>query len=278
MVDREVTYRFDDLERFEVVEKVVTLTCVSNPVGGDLISNATWTGYRVRDLLAEAGIHADADMVLSTSIDGFTAGTPVEALTDDRDSLLADRDERRNRCRSSTATPRAWSCPGCTATCRRPSGWSTSNSPGSTGPRRTGRSSGWSARGPIKTESRIDVPRSGAGRPNGSGDVRRRGVGAAPRRQGRRGAHRRRALAAGAAWARPTPTTPGGCGAFRGRPNGAGSHTITVRATDNTGAVQTEQGRRRPRRRDRLAHGVLLRRVTGKSHALAQARAYVGAP
>ncbi|MDT7581870.1 MAG: hypothetical protein QOK35_3134, partial [Pseudonocardiales bacterium] len=89
MVDREVTLSFDDLQRFELVEQIVTLTCVSNPVGGDLISNAKWTGYRVRDLLAEVGIHADADMVLSTSVDGFTAGTPVEALTDQRDSLLA---------------------------------------------------------------------------------------------------------------------------------------------------------------------------------------------
>ena len=89
MVDREITYRFEDLDRFEVVEKLVTLTCVSNPVGGDLISNATWTGYRVRDLLAEVGVHSDADMVLSTSIDGFTAGTPVDALTDNRDALLA---------------------------------------------------------------------------------------------------------------------------------------------------------------------------------------------
>ena len=89
MVDREITYRFGDLERFEVVEKVVTLTCVSNPVGGDLISNASWTGYRVRDLLADAGIHPDADMVLSKSTDGFTAGTPVDVLTDGRDALLA---------------------------------------------------------------------------------------------------------------------------------------------------------------------------------------------
>ena len=77
MVDREVTYSFDDLQKFDVVEKAVTLTCVSNPVGGDLISNAVWRGYRVRDLLARAGIHPDADMVLSTSVDGFTAGTPV---------------------------------------------------------------------------------------------------------------------------------------------------------------------------------------------------------
>ena len=89
MVDHEITYTFEDLQKFEPIEKVVTLACVSNPVGGDLISNATWTGYRVRDLLRDSGLHADADMVLSTSIDGFTAGTPVEALTDDRDSMLA---------------------------------------------------------------------------------------------------------------------------------------------------------------------------------------------
>ena len=89
MVDREITYRFDDLGKFDLVQKMVTLTCVSNPVGGNLISNAVWTGYRVRDLLAAAGIHPDADMVLSTSVDGFTAGTPVDALTDGRDALLA---------------------------------------------------------------------------------------------------------------------------------------------------------------------------------------------
>ena len=70
MVNRETTYSFDDLTAFEVVEKAVTLTCVSNPVGGDLIGNAVWRGYRVRDLLARAGIHRDADMVLSTSTDG----------------------------------------------------------------------------------------------------------------------------------------------------------------------------------------------------------------
>jgi DMSO/TMAO reductase YedYZ molybdopterin-dependent catalytic subunit len=89
MVDREVNLTFDDLEQFEVVEDVVTLACVSNPVGGDLISNAKWTGYRVRDLLERAGVQSDADMVLSKSIDGFTAGSPIEAMTDQRDSMLA---------------------------------------------------------------------------------------------------------------------------------------------------------------------------------------------
>src|ERR1700757_2943760 len=89
MVDHDTTYSFDDLARFDVVETVTTLTCVSNPVGGNLISTGVWTGYRVADLLAAAGVHADADMALSTSVDGFTAGTPVQALTDGRDSLLA---------------------------------------------------------------------------------------------------------------------------------------------------------------------------------------------
>src|SRR5262249_21530201 len=70
MVDRDVTFTFDDLADIPVIEKTVTLTCVSNEVGGELIGNATWTGYRTRDLLARAGIQPDADMVLSTSIDG----------------------------------------------------------------------------------------------------------------------------------------------------------------------------------------------------------------
>src|SRR4029079_4110954 len=89
MVDREITYRFQDLDRFEVVEKLGTLTCVSNPVGCGLVSSGAWMGYRVRDLLAEAGVHPDADMVLSMSIDGFTAGTPVEVLTYKRDAWRA---------------------------------------------------------------------------------------------------------------------------------------------------------------------------------------------
>ena len=89
MVDREITLTWDDLVASALHEADVTLACVSNTVGGDLIGNARWLGLPVREVLARAGVHADADMVLSTSIDGFTASTPLEALTDDRDSLLA---------------------------------------------------------------------------------------------------------------------------------------------------------------------------------------------
>lgn len=55
---------------------MATLSCVSNEVGGNLIGNALWLGYPIRTLLARARPKSGADMVLSRSIDGFTAGTP----------------------------------------------------------------------------------------------------------------------------------------------------------------------------------------------------------
>ncbi|WP_433601565.1 molybdopterin-dependent oxidoreductase [Nocardia sp. CA-135953] len=89
MVDHEIQLSWDDLAKRTPVDTLVTLACVSNPVGGDLIGNASWRGYRLDELLAEAGPHPDADMVLSHSIDGFTAGSPLAVLTDGRDALLA---------------------------------------------------------------------------------------------------------------------------------------------------------------------------------------------
>ncbi|MCX4095991.1 molybdopterin-dependent oxidoreductase [Nocardia sp. alder85J] len=89
LVDREVRYSWADLANRPVMERLVTLTCVSNPTGGDLIGNARWLGYPLADLIAEAGPHPDADMVLSRSIDGFTAGSPLATLLDGRDAMLA---------------------------------------------------------------------------------------------------------------------------------------------------------------------------------------------
>ena len=80
---------YQDLLDRGLTEAWVTLCCVSNPVGGDLIGNAWWSGVRVADLLAEAGPLPDADAVLQTSEDGWTCGTPLAALTDDRDAMLA---------------------------------------------------------------------------------------------------------------------------------------------------------------------------------------------
>jgi DMSO/TMAO reductase YedYZ molybdopterin-dependent catalytic subunit len=236
MVNREITYRFEDLQSFDLVEKVVTLTCVSNPVGGDLISNAVWTGYRVRDLLAGAGIHADADMVLSTSIDGFTAGTPVEALTDGRDSLLAIT-MNGEPLPIEHGYPARLVVPGLygyvsatkwvvdlelTRFDRAQAYWTRL---------------GWSAQGPIKTQSRVDFPRDGQQLPVGPtviGGVawaQGRGIHAVEVRIDDGGW---RAADLGAAYSKATWR-------LWSYPWDAatGSHTITVRATDDTGAVQT---------------------------------------
>lgn len=88
-VDREITLGWDDLLSMPAVERMITLTCVSNEVGGTLAGNARWQGVRLADLLRMAGPQAGADCVLSTSVDGFTVTTPLAALTDGRDALLA---------------------------------------------------------------------------------------------------------------------------------------------------------------------------------------------
>lgn len=90
MVDKRVELTFDQLLGMRLREYAVTLTCVSNQVGGNLVGNARWLGVPVREVLALAVPGKDADMVLSRSIDGFTASTPLDALTDpNRDAILA---------------------------------------------------------------------------------------------------------------------------------------------------------------------------------------------
>ncbi|MFK4851562.1 molybdopterin-dependent oxidoreductase [Microbacterium sp. ZW T6_19] len=158
MVDREVVLTWDDLLASPLQEADVTLACVSNTVGGDLIGNARWLGLPVRDVLTRAGVHADADMVLSTSIDGFTASTPLEALTDERDSLLAVG-MNGEPLPVEHGFPVRLVVPGLygyvsatkwvtelevTRFDRATAYWTTR---------------GWSERGPIKLQSRIDVPR-----------------------------------------------------------------------------------------------------------------------
>lgn len=89
LVDREMTLSYQDLLARERTEAWVTLNCVSNPVGGDLIGNAWWSGVSLADLLEEAGISDEADALLQTSEDGWTCGTPLAAVRDGRDAMLA---------------------------------------------------------------------------------------------------------------------------------------------------------------------------------------------
>ncbi|MGQ0624785.1 MAG: molybdopterin-dependent oxidoreductase [Sporichthyaceae bacterium] len=90
MVDRPITLRYEDLIKAPLIERDVTLMCVSNEIGGYYTGNARWLGVRISDVLASVGIKAGADAVLSTSADGWTCGTPLSALTDPgRDSMFA---------------------------------------------------------------------------------------------------------------------------------------------------------------------------------------------
>jgi DMSO/TMAO reductase YedYZ molybdopterin-dependent catalytic subunit len=90
MVERPITVRYADLLRRPLVERTVTLTCVSNEVGGNLISTANFVGVDLRDLLVEAGVQPGADQLWSTSLDGWTCGTPTEVVMEpDRGAMLA---------------------------------------------------------------------------------------------------------------------------------------------------------------------------------------------
>lgn len=89
LVDKEVTLTYDDITALPYVEHVVTLGCVSNKVGGDLIGTARWGGVYLADVLAMAGVDAAAEQLVSRSADGWTCGTPVSAVLDGRPAMLA---------------------------------------------------------------------------------------------------------------------------------------------------------------------------------------------
>ncbi len=89
MVGKELTLDFDDLLARPMVEHDITMTCVSNEVGGQLVGTARWLGVELAPLLREAGVDPDSDQLVGTSIDGMTIGTPVSAVLDGRAAMLA---------------------------------------------------------------------------------------------------------------------------------------------------------------------------------------------
>ncbi|WP_082618240.1 molybdopterin-dependent oxidoreductase [Oerskovia sp. Root22] len=241
LVEEEVEISFAELLALPLVEHATTLTCVSNEVGGDLVGNAVWLGYPLRDLLARARPHADADMVLSRSADGWTASTPLEVLTDPgRESLLAVG-MNGEPLPLAHGFPVRMVVPGLygyvsatkwvvelkvTRFADDVAYWSTR---------------GWSERGPIKMSSRIDVPRAGATvSPDAAGDVVVAGV-AWSQHSGVAGVEVRvdegewepaelAETVSADTWRQWTWTWSG---------PGAGEHRLAVRATDVDGTVQT---------------------------------------
>ncbi|MDQ6896155.1 MAG: molybdopterin-dependent oxidoreductase [Actinomycetota bacterium] len=237
-VDKEVTIDWKTLLQQQLEEHMVTLTCVSNEVGGDLIGNATWIGWPVRNLLAMAGPKAGADMVLSRSSDGFTAGTPIEALTDDRNALIAVAMNGQalpfeHGFPARLVVPGLYGYVSATKWVTELKVTRFSADQGYWTPR------GWSAKGPIKTASRIDVPKPGA--TVAAGTVAIAGVAWAQHRgistvevQVDNGAWQEATLAGEATvdawrqWVLPWAAT-------------SGRHTVRVRATDASGQTQPPQ-------------------------------------
>lgn len=240
-VRRPTTYSFDDLLHRELIERSITLTCVSNEVGGPYVGNARWTGVRLADLLAECGVRppsrgGPADQLVARSVDGMTIGSPVEELMDGRDAMLAVG-MNGEPLPFQHGFPVRMVVPGLygfVSACK----WiedielTTFDSYDPYWVKR-----GWARRAPIKTESRIDTPKPFA-RPK-SGTVMIAGVAWAQHRGIEKvevriddGPWQKAHLAAEDTrdtwrqWSMPWKATRGG-------------HTLTVRATDRTGAVQT---------------------------------------
>ncbi len=89
MVDREMEMNMEQLLARDLIERDITLACVSNEVGGPYIGNARWIGAPLKPILEEAGVHDGADQLVSRSQDGYTAGTPTAVVMDGRDAMLA---------------------------------------------------------------------------------------------------------------------------------------------------------------------------------------------
>jgi DMSO/TMAO reductase YedYZ molybdopterin-dependent catalytic subunit len=167
LVEQEVEIGWDELVALPMQESYVTLMCVSNDVGGDLTGNALWLGHPIRNLLARARPLAQADMVLSRSQDGWTAGTPLEVLQDpNRDALLAigmngELLPIEHGFPVRMVVPGLYGYVSATKWVVEMKVTRFADDVGYWTPR------GWSELGPVKTHSRIDVPRQSSLLPAG---------------------------------------------------------------------------------------------------------------
>ncbi|MCU1649910.1 MAG: hypothetical protein QOJ30_2194 [Pseudonocardiales bacterium] len=237
MVDRELTLTFADLMRRPLVERTITLTCVSDPVGGNLISTANFIGVELRPLLLEAGLQPGAQQLFTTSIDGWNASTPTDVVMEpDRGALLVV-DMNGEALPPEHGFPVRMIVPGLYGYVSGTK-WISDMEVTTFGARRGyWYRRGWAEQAPIKTESRIDRPRNLTSVPAGT------------------------VTCAGIAWSQPIGISkvevrsdggPWQTAQLSTEVNGRtwrmwradfdlapGHHTIQARATDADGATQT---------------------------------------
>ncbi|WP_131740999.1 molybdopterin-dependent oxidoreductase, partial [Actinomadura roseirufa] len=242
LVARPVELSFGDLLALPLVERDITLACVSNEVGGTLAGNARWLGVPLAALLRRAGVRADADQILSRSSDGMTLGTPLDAVLDGRDALLAVG-MNGEPLPVAHGFPARLVVPGLYGYVSATKWVVDLKVARFATDRAYWTRRGYAERAPVKTFSRIDVPRPfarlAAGRVAVAGTAwaQHRGVDAVEWQVD--GGPWREASAAPVPgpdtwrqWAAEWNAVPG-------------THTLRVRATDGTGATQPE-GRARP--------------------------------
>lgn len=234
------TLDIDELLDLPMVERDITLNCVSNEVGGDLIGHARWLGVPTRELLARAGLDHDPGnpdvQVLSTSTDGMTISTPLSALLDDRDALVAVGMNgtplpREHGFPARLVTPGLYGFVGATKWLTRmtvttydaePAYWTERD---------------WATDGTVKTQSRVDTPR-----PLARLDAGRTVIGGVAWAQ-RRGIERVEVRVDDGPWRRATLGAEANVDCWRQWfipwDATSGRHDISVRATDGDGTVQT---------------------------------------
>ena len=237
MVDKERSFTYDELLALPQVERMVTMCCVSNEIGGEYVGNAVWRGVLLADLLHQAGVHPDAKQVYSTSLDGWTCGFPVAAALDGRDAMIAvgmngQTLPLEHGYPARLVVPGLYGYVSATKWLSKIE-LTTWDREGYWVPR------GWSSEGPVKTQSRIDVPFDGRSLDAGKQPIA--GVAWAQHR----GIEKVEVRVDGGKWITARLGTDVTEDAWRqwlvewdATP---GRHEIEVRATDKTGDTQTEK-------------------------------------
>ena len=235
LVDRETTLTWDQLVDLPMFEQYVTIACVSNEVGGKLVGNAKWTGVRLRDVLEIAGVQAAATQLVGRSVDGWTAGMPTAWIMDpSREPMIALKmnDEPLPPIHGYPArliVPGLYGYVSATKWLKELELTTLEGFDGYWIPL------GWAKDAPILTQSRIDTPRGGVAQ----GQVAIAGVAWAPDR-----GISRVEVAVDGVWRDARLSTPLSDATWvqwvTEWAADPGRHVIAVRATDGTGAVQTE--------------------------------------
>ena len=190
LVDRETTLTYDELVGLPLFEQYVTIACVSNEVGDNLVGNAKWTGVRLREVLDMAGVQAGATQLVGRSIDGWTAGMPTAWVMDPaREPMIAVKMNDvplppNHGYPARLIVPGLYGYVSATKWVTELELTTLEAFDAYWVPR------GWAKEAPILTQSRIDTPGPGRRRRRGACPGRRDRLGAGSRREQGRGRHR----------------------------------------------------------------------------------------